>query len=73
MDRWAGADYARSIILFIHCNFWLLCQPEVSVPLTYNGRNCESCDNLKTAGSFLMKLTKWIDGKVKIMHVFAFC
>ena len=53
--------------------FWLLCQPEVSVPLTYNGRNCGSCDNLNTARYFLMKLNKWIDGKVEIMHVLSFC
>ena len=53
--------------------FWLLCQPEVSVPLTYNGRNCGSCDNLNTARYFLMKLNKWINGKVEIMHVLSFC
>ena len=70
MDRWEGGDYACPIILFIHLKFWLLCQPEVSVPLTYNGRNCGSSDNLKTARYFLMKLNKWIDGKVEIMHVF---
>ena len=69
MDSWEGGDNARPIILFIHYKFWLLCQPEISVPLTYNGRNCGSCDNLKTARYFLMKLNKWIDGKVEIMHV----
>ena len=53
--------------------FWLLCQPEVSVPLTYNRRNCGSYDNLNTARYFLMKLNKWIDGKVEIMHVLSFC
>ena len=53
--------------------FWLLCQPEVSVPLTYNGRNCGSCDNLNTAGYFLVNLSNWIDGKMEIMHVFSFC
>ena len=68
-----GGDYARSIILFIHHKFWLLCQPEVSGPLTHIGMNCGSCDNLKTAGYFLMKLNKWIDGKVEIMHILAFC
>ena len=72
MDSWEGGDYARPIILFIH-KFWLLCQPEVYVSLTYNGRNCGSCDNLKTARYFLMKLNKWIDGKVEIMHVLSFC
>ena len=70
MDRWEGGDYARPIILFIHYNFWLLFQPEVSVPLTYNGRNCGSCDNIKPARYFL---NKWIDGKVEIMHVLSFC
>ena len=24
-------------------------------------------------GIFFMKLNKWIDGKVEIMHVFSFC
>ena len=47
--------------------------PEVSVPLTYNGRNCGSCDNLNTARYFLMKLNKWTDGKVEIMHTLSFC
>ena len=28
---------------------------------------------LKTAKYFLMKLNKWIDGKVEIMHVLSFC
>ena len=69
MGRWRLCSH---IILFIHYNFWLLCQPEVSVPLTYNGRNCGSCDNLKTARYFLMKLNKLIDGKVEIMHGFSF-
>ena len=32
-----------------------LCQPEVSVPLTYNGRNCGSCNNLNTARYFPMQ------------------
>ena len=64
MDRWEGGDYAPFIILFIHYKFWLLCEPEVSLLLTYNGRNCGSCDNLKTATYFLMKLNKWIYGKV---------
>ena len=73
MDSWEGGDYARLFILFVHYQFWLLCQPEVSVPLTYNGRNCGPCNNLKTAGYFLMKLKKWIDGKVEIMHVLSFC
>ena len=45
----------------------------VSVPLTYNGRNCGSCNNLNTAKYFLMKLNKWIGGKVGIMHVLSFC
>ena len=72
MDRWEGGGYARPIILFIHYKFWLLCQPEVSVPLTYNGRSCGSCDNLKTARYFLKKLDKWRDGKVEIMHVPSF-
>ena len=52
---------------------WLLSQPEISVPLTYNGRKCGSCDNLNTARYFLMKLNKWIDGMVEIMHFFSFC
>ena len=69
MDRWEGDDYARHIILFIHYKFWFLYQPKVSVPLTYNGRNSGSCDNFKTAGYFLMKLNKWIDDKVEIMHI----
>ena len=73
VDRREGGDYARPVILFINYKFWLLCQPEVSVPLTYNGRNCGSCDNLKTARYFLMKLNKWINGKVEIMHVLSFC
>ena len=72
MDRWEGGDYVRAIILFIHYKFRLLLPPEVSVPLTYNGRNCGSCDNLKTAKCFLMKRNKWIDGKAEIMHVFFF-
>ena len=35
-------------------NFLLLHvgQPEVSVPLTYNGKNCGSCDNLTLQGVF---------------------
>ena len=45
----------------------------MSVPLTYNGRNCGSCDNFNTARYFLMKLNKWIDGKVEIMHILSFC
>ena len=73
MDSAEGGDYARRIILFIHYKFWLLCQPEVSVPLTYNGRNYGSCDNFKTARYFLMKLNKWIDGEVEIMYVLSFC
>ena len=32
-----------------------------------------SCDNLKTVWSLLMKLYKWIDEKVEIMHVLLFC
>ena len=32
-----------------------------------------SWDNLKTVWSLLMKLNKWIDEKVEIMHVFSFC
>ena len=73
MDRWEGGDYARPVILFIHYTVWLLYQSEVSVPLTYNERNCGSCDNLNTARYFLMTLNKWIDGKIKIMHVLSFC
>ena len=73
MDRWEGENYARPIILFIHYKDWLLYQPEVSVALTYNGRNCGSCDNLKTARYFLMKLNKWIDGKMETMHVLSIC
>ena len=72
MNRWEGGNYARLFILFIRYKFLLLCQPEISVPLTYNGRNCRSCDNLKTAKYFLMKLNKWIDGKVEIMGVLFF-
>ena len=60
-------------ILLIQPKLWLLWQLEVSVPSTYNGRNCGSCDNLKTAGYFLTKLNQWIDGKVEIMHVPSFC
>ena len=29
-----------------------------------------SCNNLKTACSFLMKLATWIDSRVEIMHIF---
>ena len=29
-----------------------------------------SCNNLKTACSFLMKLASWIDSRVEIMHFF---
>ena len=32
-----------------------------------------SCDNFKTIWSFLMKLGKWTDGKVEIMHILLFC
>ena len=49
------------------------CQSEVSVPLNCNGRNCGSCDNLNTARYFLMKLNKWIESKMEIMHIFSFC
>ena len=42
----------------------------VNLSLTYNGRNCGFCDNLETARYFLMKLNKWRDGKVEIMHIF---
>ena len=35
-----------------------ICQPEVSVPLTYNGRYCGSCVSLSSARNFLMKLNK---------------
>ena len=61
------------VSVLIHYKFWLLSQPEESVPLTYNGKNCGSCDNLNTAWYFLMKLNKWIDGKVEIMHGLSFC
>ena len=61
------------LFFFIYYKFRLLCQPEFSVPLTYNGRNCGSCNNLNTAKYFLMKLNKLIDVKVEIMHVFSFC
>ena len=50
-------------------NFCCYINLEVSVPLTYYGRNCGSCHNLHTARYFLMKFNKWIDGKVEIMHV----
>ena len=46
-------DYARPIILFIHYKFWLLYQPEVSVSLIYNGRNCGSSDNLNTEHCYI--------------------
>ena len=71
MKRWKL--YACPIILFIHYKLWLLYQPEVSVPLTNNERNCGSCDNLNTARYFLIKLNKCIDDKVEIMHVLSFC
>ena len=61
------------LFFFIHYKFWLLCQSEVSVPLTCNGRNGGPCGNLKTARYFLMKINKWIDGKVEIMHFLSFC
>ena len=32
-----------------------------------------SCNNLKTACSFLMKLATWIDSKVEIMHILLLC
>ena len=32
-----------------------------------------SCDNLKTVSSLLMKLGKWTDVKVEVMHVLLFC
>ena len=32
-----------------------------------------SCDTLKTVWSLLMKLGKWIDETVEIMHVLLFC
>ena len=70
MDRWEGGDYADPIILFT-INFG--CYVNKLMLLTYNGRNCGSCDNLKTARYFLMKLNKWIDGKVEIMHFLSFC
>ena len=41
--------------------------------IDYNERNCESCDDLNTARYFLVKLNKWIDGKVENMHVLSFC
>ena len=52
--------------------FLLLFHPEVSVPLTHNGRHRGSCDNLNTVEYFLMKLNKWIDGMVEIMHILSF-
>ena len=73
LGKWTdGKVGIMHVLLFCSStkNFWLLCQPEVSVPLTYNGRNCGSCDNLKAARYFLMK---WIDGKVEIMLVLSFC
>ena len=57
----------------MHYKFWSLCQPEVSVPLTNNVRNCGPYNNLKTDRYFLMKLNKYIGGKVEMMHVFSFC
>ena len=32
-----------------------------------------SCNNLKTACSFLMKLVTWIDSRVEIMNIFFTC
>ena len=32
-----------------------------------------SCKNLKNACLFLMKLAKWIDSKVEIMHILLIC
>ena len=32
-----------------------------------------SCDNLESVGSLHMKLRRWIDQKVEIMHVLLFC
>ena len=32
-----------------------------------------SCNNLKTACSFLMKLATWIDSRVEIMHILLLC
>ena len=65
-------DEKVEIMHVLQYKLWLLCQSEVSVPLNFNGRNCGSCDNLNTARYFLMKLNKWIDGKVEIMHVLSF-
>ena len=32
-----------------------------------------SCNNLKTACSFLMKLAIWIDSRVEIIHILLLC
>ena len=32
-----------------------------------------SCNNLKTACSFLVKLAAWIDSRVEIMHIILLC
>ena len=73
IDEKVEIRLCTSYYLVIQCKFWLLCQPEVSVPFTYNGRNCGSSDNLNTARYFLMKLNKWIDGVVEIMNLTKTC
>ena len=50
--------------------------PSVSVsdyPSVHPSTKSGSCDNLKTVWSLLMKLGKWIDEKVEIMHNLLFC
>ena len=69
LHKWIDAK-----VEIMHVSFILLIRPKfgcygnLEFPLAYNGKN-GSCNNLTTTCSFLMKLAKWIDGKVEIMHV----
>ena len=62
------------------CNFFLVPYRCVTggdfrfilCPIVRPSAKSGSCDNLKTVWSLLMKLGKWTDGKVEIMHVLFF-
>ena len=75
LGKWTdGKVEIMHILLFCSSTINFGCYVNLKfVPLTYNGRNCGSYDNLKTARYFLMKLNKWIDGKMEIMHILSFC
>ena len=73
LNKWIDSKVEIMHVFFIFLirpKLWLLWQLEVS--LAYFGKS-GSCNKLKTACSFLMKLATWIDSRVEIMHMFLLC